>query len=94
MKSEKNSRGELLRNRIQRRFPSCGPRLVEFPSGAFMIDIDLQGETYVVEYVPRFGTYGLSKMSTATFGWEGYEEDFEVPDALMDRIEILCKSSE
>lgn len=38
-----------------------------------MIDLVANGESYVIEYVVEKG-YGLSRQSTAVFGWEGLEE--------------------
>ena len=40
-----------------------------------MIDVEVRGETYVIEYVVGKG-YGLSKQSGAVFGWEGVDEAF------------------
>lgn len=41
-----------------------------------MIDLNVRGEIYVIEYLVGKG-YGLSRQKGATFGWEGVEECFE-----------------
>ena len=41
-----------------------------------MIDLFVEGEVHVVEYLPKLG-YGVSLQRTATFGWEGVENRFE-----------------
>jgi hypothetical protein len=68
--------GLILVSRLSSEFPGSNPRLKEFPSGSFMIDLVVSGENYVIEYVVGKG-YGLSKQSGAVFGWEGVDEEFE-----------------
>ena len=53
------------------------PKLTSFPSGAAMLDVKVGAETYVLEYHPNVEGVGISKMSTATYGWEGYEHCFD-----------------
>lgn len=44
-----------------------------------MLDIPVGAETWVLEYLPSLSTHGMgvSRMSTATFGWEGWEHPFD-----------------
>jgi len=53
-----------------------------------MIDLDVHGETYVIEYVIGKG-YGLSKQSGTVFGWEGVDEAFETLSELELGVRIL-----
>jgi hypothetical protein len=80
--------GKSLQRRLLVEFPQCKPVLLEFPSGAFMIDLVVRDEGYVVEYLVGHG-FGLSKLKTAVFGWEGYEESFDTAEALEHRIRKL-----
>lgn len=73
--------GQILQARLSSEFPQSSPRLKEFPSGSFMIDLQMRGEAYVVEYVVGQG-YGLSRQKGASFGWEGVEESFETIEDL------------
>jgi hypothetical protein len=66
-------------------FPESNPKLTDFPSGAFMIDIQINNVSYVAEYVVGQG-YGFSKTREATFGWEGVEKAFQSIDQLADHI--------
>lgn len=66
-----------LAEQIGRNFPSSEPKLTTFPSGAAMLDVTIGPEIYVMEYLPSVGGIGVSRMSTATFGWEGYENAFD-----------------
>ncbi len=40
------------------------------------MDVCVEKEVHVVEYHPGLG-FGVSRMCTATFGWEGVENEFE-----------------
>ena len=66
---------EIYLARLRTLLPHCEPKLTAFPSGAFMIDVPLAGEVHVVESVLNHG-FGVSRMSTAVFGWEGVENAF------------------
>ena len=77
--------GQLLHARLSSEFPQSSPRLNEFPSGSFMIDLDVRGEPYVIEYVVGEG-YGLSKQKRATFGWEEVDESFETGEDLERKL--------
>jgi hypothetical protein len=83
---EAGTPGRTIANRVRLRWPSLPVKLDEFPSGAFMLDLELSGETYVVEYLPSFGKYGLSRLSTASYGWEGFEEEFSDVEHLFERL--------
>ena len=62
---------------LRRDFPDVAVRLELFPSGAAMLDVQIGDETWVMEFAPSLGVVGVSRSSTATFGWEGYENIFE-----------------
>jgi hypothetical protein len=67
---------EQLGEQIKRDYPSSNPKFTPFPSGAAMLDVKIGPETYVMEYLPSLRAVGISRMSTATFGWEGFEHSF------------------
>jgi hypothetical protein len=67
---------ENLRNYIQSRYPAANPILKIFPSGACILDITIASETYVMEFHTNIVGIGVSRASTATYGWEGYEQTF------------------
>jgi hypothetical protein len=71
------SQFNAFRDRLTREYPSTEPKLTAFPSGAMMLDIKVGAETYVMEYLPSFNAFGVSRMSTAVFGWEGFENAFD-----------------
>jgi len=74
-----------LYSRLLKDFPESRPRLTEFPTGAFMIDVQIKGVSYVAEYLVGQG-YGFSRTQEATFGWEGVERAFPTIEALADHI--------
>jgi hypothetical protein len=59
--------------------PAMSPKLTTFPSGAFMIDVNIDGEAQVLEFVPGRG-FGISRKKTAMFGSEGVEHEFATFD--------------
>jgi hypothetical protein len=61
---------------LQRDFPNNQSKLTLFPSGAVMLHVNIGVETYVMAWYSNVGV-GISRMSTATFGWEGYENPFD-----------------
>jgi hypothetical protein len=61
---------------LQRDFPNNDSKLTEFPSGAAMLHLKIGAETFIMAYYSNVGV-GISRMSTATFGWEGYENPFD-----------------
>jgi len=42
-----------------------------------MLDVKIGAETYVIEYLPSLSAVGVSRVSTSTFGWEGFEHPFD-----------------
>ncbi len=78
-------------SRLSSRFPESNPKLTPFPSGAFMIDLEIQKEALVIEYLPSFGKFGVSKLSTAVFGWEGVENAFDTADEVEAYLGDLSK---
>jgi hypothetical protein len=61
---------------IGREFPRNSTRLEIYPGGAAFLDVKVGTETYVMEYHANVGI-GISRISTATYGWEGYEHSFD-----------------
>ena len=82
-----------LSDELERNFPSSKRELVTFPSGAYMFYFFVAGEEYVMEYLPSFKCYGISKVSNATFGWEGVENSFEEFEAAKNFVWSLLKST-
>ena len=72
---------------IRRDYPSADPKFTPFPSGAARLDVKVGSETYAMEYLPSLLAVGISRMSTATFGWEGFEHPF---DTFHEAREFMC----
>lgn len=68
----------------------------EFPSGGAMLDVYGPNGTYVLEYYPSVGPgFGISRMDTATYGFEGYENYFEhIADAERFFRDVIAKKSD
>jgi len=82
-----------LHEELQRQFPASEPKLKLFPSGAARLDVKIGSEVYVLEYHLDVGV-GISRRSTATFGWEGYEKPFDTFDeAKTFLLRLLNKSA-
>ena len=78
---------EYALERIRTRLPKRAAKLTTFPSGAFMIHVSVGAEVHVVEYLPSMGhKFGVSRMSTAVFGWEGVENAFESFEEVEDYL--------
>jgi hypothetical protein len=77
---------QALFEHIQSRFPETKPKLTNFPSGAFMIDLIIHGDSYCVEYLPSRNLLGLSKSEQISPFFEGIEESFATLEELQDRI--------
>jgi hypothetical protein len=70
-------------------------KLTTFPSGAFTIDVSVGAEVHVVEYLPSLGQkFGVSRMSTAVFGWEGVENAFESFQEVEDYLVAVSDAAE
>jgi hypothetical protein len=83
-----------LAEQIGRSYPSSDPKLTTFPSGAVMLDVKIGPEIYVMEYLPSIGGIGISRMSTATFGWEGFENAFDTfEEAKSFLLHLLSESA-
>ena len=81
--------------RIAMQLPETHPQITEFPSGAAMLDIIIQGESFCVEYLPSLNAYGLSKNTSTSPFWEGVEQSFNSAEELKQRIlELMCRSVE
>ena len=65
---------------LKRDYPRSNPVLETFPSGAAMLNLNVGMITYVMEYLPSQKGFGVSRMDTATFGWEGVEASFDTFD--------------
>jgi hypothetical protein len=57
--------------------PQTDPKITSFPSGALLLDVNVRGHKYVFEYVPSLKGFGVSRLDSATFGWEGVERQFD-----------------
>ncbi len=79
---------------LRREFPESKPELTLFPSGAAMLDIKIGPEIYVLAYYSDVGV-GINRVSTATFGWEGYEYPFDnFEDAKTFLLTLLKEGSQ
>ena len=67
---------KTLYHEIQSNFPENQARLELYPGGAAFLEVKIGDETYVMEYHLSAGI-GISRMSTAGYGWEGYEHPFD-----------------
>lgn len=71
--------GQLLLSRLSSEFPESSPRLVRFPSGSFIIELEIRGAPYVLEYV--FGkNYGLSRRARGGYAWKAVQPFDSVSD--------------
>ena len=84
---------KMLLARMDARFPESEPKLTEFSSGAFILDLMISGLDYCVEYFPSEQAFGLSKTGNASPFFEGVEESFSSPDALEARIAELLSGN-
>ena len=71
--------GQQLLARLSTEFPESSLQLVRFPSGSFIIDLEVRGEAYVVEYVIGRG-YGLSKRKQTGYAWRGVKTFETLPE--------------
>jgi hypothetical protein len=83
---------ESFYKRILRDFPDTGAALELFPTGAAMLDVRIGNETYVLEYSSTLGALGVSRKSTAVYGWEGFEHPFETFEAAEQYLLSLLKN--
>jgi len=82
---------EKLLRQLRSRVPELVYELHTFPSGAFMVEIDVRGKAYVVEFLPGMGL-GVSNRDRAVFGWEGVDTAFETVDGVVECISKLQQS--
>jgi hypothetical protein len=66
-----------LCERIKREHPGASPSLTTFDSGAANLHATIGSEIYVMEYLPSLAAVGVSKVSAATYGWEGFDHPFK-----------------
>lgn len=66
-----------LARQIAEMDPQTDPKITSFPSGALMLDVNVRGRKYVLEYFPSLHGFGVSSVDSATFGWEGVDEQFK-----------------
>jgi hypothetical protein len=57
-----------------------------------MIDVTIAGEVHVVESLAA-GGFGVSRMSTAVFGWEGVENAFSTFEEVEVYLARLSQAS-
>ncbi len=79
------SPGIPLAQRLECEIPACHPRLDPLANGAYLIDLTIKGEAFVVEYYPRVGL-GISRLRPSGYGWESLDSEFENEDALVRHI--------
>ena len=80
--------GSPLTSRLARELPGCQPRLDTLSNGAFLIDIHVKGQAFVIEYFPR-QRLGLSRLRASGFGWEGVDSEFVSEEDLLRHIASL-----
>lgn len=80
--------GPPLTSRLERELPACHPRLDTLTNGAFLIDIHVKGQAFVIEYYPR-QRLGLSRLRPSGFGWEGVDSEFSSEEDLLRHIASL-----
>ena len=56
-----------------------------------MIDVPIGGEVHVVESLSE-GGFGVSRQSTAVFGWEGVENAFATFDLVEESLVALSQA--
>jgi hypothetical protein len=78
---------------LRRDFPNNYSLLTLFPSGSAMLDVKIGAETYVIEFSIQHVEVGVNRMSTATFGWEGYENVFNNFEEAKAFVLSLLKSN-
>jgi hypothetical protein len=78
--------------KLAARFSRFESKITEFPSGAAMLDLTINGIHYTAELLPALNGYGLSRTDHATFGWEGVDEAFATCEELEAAIEALCSA--
>jgi len=94
MSKSVQSQFEDLFAELQRDFPANASKLTLFPSGSAMLDVEIGAETYVAEFMKSLGDgVGISKLSTATYGWEGCESVFASFDEAKVHLLSLLKES-
>lgn len=71
---------------IAKKIPSTKPKLTNLASGVVMMDIQINGILYCVEFFPDKKVYGLSKMTDSTPFWEGVEEVYTSATSLEMRL--------
>ena len=80
--------GPPLASRLERELPGCQPRLDALSNGAFLIDIHVKGQAFLIEYYPR-QRLGLSRLRASGFGWEGVDSEFISEEDLLRHIASL-----
>jgi hypothetical protein len=75
---------------LQRDYPNNYSKLTIYPLGAFLLDVKIGDENYVMAYYPDVGV-GIGKLSTATFGWEGYDYPFDSFEEAKAHLLLLLK---
>ena len=82
-----------FRAELKRDFPKTKVELSLFSSGASMMDVSIGDETFVIEALANQPEVGVSRMSTATFGWEGCENVFSSFSEAKDYVFSLLKTN-
>lgn len=81
--------GRAIHEWLSGRAPSSVPQLTEFPSGAWIIDIDVRSVQYAIEFSKRLGVVGVSKVADAVYGFEGFDQSFGTAEDLKKHLDTL-----
>jgi hypothetical protein len=84
---------DLLAKQLLELDARTDPKITSFPSGAFMLDVNIQGRRYVFEYIHSMRGFGVSSAESATFGWEGVEVPFDDFDSAKNYLLDLITTS-
>lgn len=88
MLAETESSAQMLQWRLFNEFPYSHPRLTWFPAGSFVIEMNVRGRTYVIEYVEGLG-YGLSRLRRNGYGSKPVDETFGTMQELESGVRRL-----
>lgn len=68
-----------LFERLRRDYPSIRIEYTRFDSGGAMLDVFIPDDAWALEFYPSVAPgVGVSSMKTSTYGFEGFENYFEV----------------
>lgn len=79
---------------LLRRFPECHAKLTVLQSGMVLLDFMVGDEPYVMEYLPTPNIIGVSKVKSATYGWEGVDRAFDSFEKASEYVLVLLSRLE